>query len=95
MSKPGVAGLPPRIHFIENLSKDFKNSTLRIARDSIGKSGQGQSSAVTMLHIAPMKKNSTTSTSSITSTSTSVSTCMMDKDSTLFPNLIIMQIQLQ
>ena len=34
MAKPGKRGLPPRVHFIESLSRNFKNSVMKLAQDA-------------------------------------------------------------
>jgi hypothetical protein len=34
MAKPGTRGVPPRVHFVESLSRNFKNSVMKLARDA-------------------------------------------------------------
>jgi hypothetical protein len=34
MAKPGKRGVPPRVHFIESLSRNFKNSVMKLAREA-------------------------------------------------------------
>jgi hypothetical protein len=34
MAKPGTRGVPPRVHFIKSLSRNFKNSVMKLARDA-------------------------------------------------------------
>jgi hypothetical protein len=34
MAKPGKRGVPPRVHFIESLSRNFKNLVMKLAREA-------------------------------------------------------------
>ena len=60
MSKPGAVVLPKRIHLLEGLESDFKNTIFKMTSDTLGK-GQKKSSVATILNAENISDASQTS----------------------------------